>query len=294
MAIGQCLTERQSREQKYYDEYVRRTAPRDVSFTPVDGDEKRPWNPYWHVSDTVRRHFKGTTDRLLDFGCGPGNYSIQFAHIGYEVFGFDISPANVETAGRLADQYGLSDRAHFQVGVAEQLDYPDRTFDIVVGIDILHHVEIRSAIAECFRVLKPGGLAIFKEPVEAPVFDRLRNTRLGRAVRSKDPSFERHITEDERKLTPSDVRLIKTLCSVDERRFRLLSRLETLIGARLRTPTGASRLEIFDRWALDSLTALGTFAGDVVMICRGNPHESNFSRGLPARPDSSSRSRSGR
>jgi hypothetical protein len=82
-----------------------------------------------------------------------------------------------------------------------------------------------------------------------------------------------HITKDERKLTPSDVRLIKTLCSVDERRFRLLSRLETLIGARLRTPTGASRLEIFDRWALDSLTVLGTFAGDVVMICRGNPHD---------------------
>ncbi len=263
-----ALTARQLRERKYYDHFVARNVVDVGSLAAVRGEERRPWNPYWFVTEMVRERFTTSTQRLLDFGCGPGTYSVQFAHLGYRVTGFDVSPRNVETARVLAARYGMSERTRFDVGVAEALDYPSSHFDIVVGIDILHHVEVASAAAECLRVLKPDGIAIFKEPVTVPLFDRLRNSRLGCAIRPKDVSFDLHITEDERKLTPADLRLIGAMWSVEEHRFRLLSRLDALIGERFQTVAGASRLEIVDGRLMRALPMLRVLGGSVVLLCR--------------------------
>jgi len=263
-----ALTERQLRERDYYDHFVARSVVDVGSLAAVRGEERRPWNPYWFVTEMVRERFTTSTQRLLDFGCGPGTYSVQFAHLGYRVTGFDVSPGNVETARALAARYGMSERTRFDVGVAEALDYPSSHFDIVVGIDILHHVEVASAVAECLRVLKPDGIAIFKEPVAVPLFDRLRNSRLGCAIRPKDVSFDLHITEDERKLTPADLRLIGAMWSVEEHRFRVFSRLDALIGERFKTVAGASRLEIVDGQLMRVLPMLRVLGGSVVLLCR--------------------------
>ena len=134
-----ALTERQLRERKYYDHFVARHAVDVGSLAAVRGEERRPWNPYWFVTEMVRERFTASTQRLLDFGCGHGTYSVLFAHLGYRVTGFDVSPRNVEAARALAARYGMSERTRFDVGVAEALDYPSSHFDIVVGIDILHH-----------------------------------------------------------------------------------------------------------------------------------------------------------
>jgi SAM-dependent methyltransferase len=262
------LTARQLRERNYYDEYVRRTSPAGVTLAPVRGEERRPWNPYWYLAEVVSGAFRDPSQRLLDFGCGPGNYSVQFAHVGYDVYGFDISPKNIVTATALADKYGLSNRTHFAEGVAEALAYPDAYFDVIAGIDILHHVEIGDAIRECMRVLKPSGLAVFKEPIEAPLFDRFRNSRLGLAVKPKQPSFEGHITEDERKLTRDDLDLIGRLCRLEVKPFRVLARVDAIVGHRLQTSTGASWPEIVDRQLLQLVPPLATFAGAVVLTCR--------------------------
>jgi 2-polyprenyl-3-methyl-5-hydroxy-6-metoxy-1,4-benzoquinol methylase len=270
MAID-ALTDRQVRERRYYDAFVQLSVPGIVSLESIRGKERRPWNPYWYVAELVREQYMNKPQQLLDFGCGPGSYSVAFAHLGYEVSGFDISEGNIRAAQALAERYSVADRTHFQVSTAEQLDYPSSFFDLIVGIDILHHVEISRAIPECLRVLKPGGVAIFKEPIEVPLFDRLRNTRLGRALRPKDVSFERHITEDERKLTASDLALIKAACHAEERRFSFISRFETLIfgvaGHTWLTATGASRLEMLDQFLLRTCPPLRIFGGSVVMTC---------------------------
>ncbi len=49
---------------------------------------------------------------------------------------------------------------------AEKLEYDDDSFDIVFGFAILHHLELKHALSELHRVLKPGGYAIFAEPLE--------------------------------------------------------------------------------------------------------------------------------
>ena len=258
------LTGRQCREQQFYEEYSRRTAPIEISFDPILGNERRPWNPYWFVCESVMRYFTSSDQKVLDFGCGPGVYSLLWAQVGYEVFGFDISPNNIAVAKRLAEKYGFEERTHFTLGVAEECAYPSDSFDLVTGIDILHHVDIPRAVRECLRVLKRGGVAIFKEPIEAPVFDRLRNTRLGTWLVPKTPSYERHVTEDERKLVADDLETIRALApDLSTRRFRLFSRLDSFF--REGGDRRASALEMIDGRVLGALPFLEPFGGVIVL-----------------------------
>ena len=238
------LTDRQRREQEFYEEYSNRNTPEEVNFAPVSGDERRPWNSYWRFIEIVQSHFTSGGQRLLDLGCGTGFYSLIFARAGYEVFGFDIAPNNIAIADRLAEKYGLRGRTHFAVSAAETLDYEDEFFDVVTGINILHHVDIKSAVAECMRVLKPGGIAMFHEPVRAPLFDTLRESRLGTWLVSKEASFERHITEDERKLDDADLKLIGSFgrgCTFE--RFLLFARLDRFVKKDPSTPSALERLD---------------------------------------------------
>lgn len=259
------LTERQQREREFYEEFSRLAAPNDICFDPVLGLEKRPWNPYWYVCELALKHFRTEGQRLLDFGCGTGQYSLIFAKIGYEVSGFDISPSNISIARGLAKKYGLDEAAHFSTSLAEGLDYPSEHFDVVVGIDILHHVDIRRSVVECLRVLKRGGVAIFKEPIEVPVFDPLRNTRLGRWLVPKSASYERHITEDERKLNAHDLEVIKGLCpNVSIKRFRLFSRLDAF-NKKLLTGKGPSSIEKLDEQVFKHLPFMKAYGGDIVL-----------------------------
>ena len=261
---------RQERERQYYEEYFKLFAPVEVCFDPILGAEKRPWNPYWFVCEVVKRQFTSMGQSLLDFGCGPGNYSILFARLGYEVFGFDISPNGIASARHLAVKYGLEDRTHFGVGTAEQLDYASDSFDVVVGIDILHHVEIVQSLRECLRVLKRGGVATFKEPVAVPVFEPLRNSRFGQWLVPKTVSYERHITADERKLTADDLKAIRDLCpNLSIRRFRLFSRLDAFY--RKNGQNGLpilTTLERIDARALRACPSLRAFGGEVVLTLR--------------------------
>jgi SAM-dependent methyltransferase len=48
---------------------------------------------------------------------------------------------------------------------AHKLNFPDRTFDVVYGAAILHHLEYERALLEILRVLKPGGAMLFREPL---------------------------------------------------------------------------------------------------------------------------------
>lgn len=236
------VTERQQRERAYYDAYGAERASRDhVSFEPVIGDERRPWNPYWRVFELAKERFTPGA-RLLDFGCGWGSNTVVFAKIGYRVDGFDISSTNVESTNALAARYGLADRVTAQVSPAETLPYPDQTFHMVIGVDILHHVDIARAILEVRRVLKVGGTAIFREPLVQPVFDAFRNSPLGQWIAPNNASFERHITEDERKLNVTDVATLRaTFPSLTIESFRMMSRLDVLL------PSQTMRLEKLDR-----------------------------------------------
>ncbi len=260
------LTERQQRELDYYSEFSKRYPISKVNFAPVEGKEQRPWNSYWFVYQTVAEFFEGDHQRLLDFGCGRGTASMRFAKLGYETHGFDLCPDNLENCELLAEKYGYSSRCHFSIQLAEQLTYGDSMFDVVCGIDILHHIEIAPAIREVRRILKPGGLAVFREFVEVPIFDRVRNSRLVRKYFSKDMSIDEHRTHDERKLDKRDLRDIRDVFpALEVKRFCLISRLHRIVKKRR---PGASRLERIDHALVRAIPFLSSLGGEAVLICR--------------------------
>ena len=262
------LSTRQLHEREYYDKYVHYSASQQPPIGPLSLAERRDFNPYWYVIRVVKEEFRSPTQRLLDFGCGPGRYGVMAAQIGFEVFGFDISIQNVLASRALAAEYNVGARTHFSQGVAEALCYLDNFFDVIAGIDILHHVDIPVAVRECHRVLKPGGLAAFKEPLEAAVFEPIRKSRLGRWIAPQTASFDRHITEDERKLTREDLAAIqRQFPAMRVERFRLLSRLEVFLGDRALTPEGSSRIEPIDRRLL-RVPLLKRLAGVGVLVMR--------------------------
>ena len=187
---------------------------------------------------------------------------------GFDVHGVDLSPGNLEKARQRSARHGVADRTSFQQGVVEKLPFPDGFFDVVVGIDILHHVEVTAAVRECLRVLKPKGFGVFKEPVRAPVYETLRESAIALWVKPKTASLERHYTHDERKLSQAELQAVQKICGSSEmHRFRLTSRLRALIPEKWKPRTKASRLEALDRWLL-RVPFLQPLAGEVVMVLR--------------------------
>jgi SAM-dependent methyltransferase len=94
--------------------------------------------------------------RLLDVACGPGYVAAAAARKGSSVVGVDFSSAMVGIAN--VANPGLE----FREGDAENLDFPDCSFDaVVMNFGMLHLERPESAIAQAFRVLRPGGRYAF-------------------------------------------------------------------------------------------------------------------------------------
>ncbi len=101
--------------------------------------------------------------KLLDLGCGAGETSVYFATQGAEVHACDVAEDFLPVGNRLAEKYNTS--VTFLAASATELPYKDETFDIVFGNGVLHHVDLELSAKEIKRVLKPGGKAIFIEPL---------------------------------------------------------------------------------------------------------------------------------
>lgn len=94
--------------------------------------------------------------RLLDVACGPGYVAAAAMRRSMSVVGIDFSSAMVALASH--NNPGLE----FLEGDAESLDFPDRSFDAVtMNFGMLHLANPDDAIAEAFRVLRPGGRYAF-------------------------------------------------------------------------------------------------------------------------------------
>lgn len=100
-------------------------------------------------------------EAVLDVGCGTGSLALvakESVGTTGRVCGIDPGPRQIARARHKAARRGLS--LDFQVGVIEQLSYPDQTFDVVFSTLMMHHLSEelkRQGLLEIARVLKPGG-----------------------------------------------------------------------------------------------------------------------------------------
>jgi ubiquinone/menaquinone biosynthesis C-methylase UbiE len=96
--------------------------------------------------------------RLLEVGCGTGNYLVALAGAcGCAAWGIDPSDGMLEKAQqRLLS--GGKEQVVFLPGIAERLDFPSASFDLVFSVDVIHDVQDRAAFfRDAWRVLATGG-----------------------------------------------------------------------------------------------------------------------------------------
>jgi demethylmenaquinone methyltransferase/2-methoxy-6-polyprenyl-1,4-benzoquinol methylase len=98
--------------------------------------------------------------RALDVCCGTGDIALALARGGAEVTGLDFSQAMLEIAEnrRLKSTQSTTANPKFIQGDAQQLPYPDNSFDAVtVGYGLRNLAGWETGVTEMFRVTKPGG-----------------------------------------------------------------------------------------------------------------------------------------
>jgi ubiquinone/menaquinone biosynthesis C-methylase UbiE len=95
---------------------------------------------------------------VLEVGAGGGVFTADLTSRFSDVTAIDIAPEHLRLARERAPQ------ARFREMDAHQLQFPAQSFDAVLGVSILHHLEAERALREWFRVLKPGGALRLSEP----------------------------------------------------------------------------------------------------------------------------------
>jgi SAM-dependent methyltransferase len=128
--------------------------------------------------------------RVLDIGAGYGGSARYLARtFGCRVSCLNISETQNDTNRVKNRQQGLADLVSVVHGVFEDIPEAEASYDVVWSQDAILHSDQRARVlAEVFRVLQPGGLFIFTDPMQAddcppdvlqPVYDRLSLTSLG-------------------------------------------------------------------------------------------------------------------
>lgn len=101
----------------------------------------------------------GPAARVLELGCGTGEFTQRVARAGARLVALDLSG---ELLARARDKIGKG--ASFLRANAHVLPFSDASFDAVYGCSVLHHLDAEIALREVRRVLRPGGRLVFSEP----------------------------------------------------------------------------------------------------------------------------------
>ena len=143
---------------------------------------------------------------ILDYGCGGGWLSILFVRWGFDVVGMDVSKNMVKSANLVCH------KADFIVCDAMRLPFRDGVFDFIIGISILHHLDLKHAFSELKRISLGRSVFLFMEPNSLNPL-----SALGR----KFFPMEVH-TKGEKQFTPKYLNDMLTLANFDvERCFAL-------------------------------------------------------------------------
>jgi len=196
------------REQHFHDDWAATIRPEDVevikSFEGATSPEGK-----WIVSRLGDLAGK----KVLELGSGAGEGAVYFAVKGADVTATDLSPGMLSVVEKVAAHNGVT-LATRVCSATDLSQFPDNSFDIVYGANVLHHVDIVPCLDEVRRVLKPGGHGAFWDPVQHnPAINIYR--RMAADVR----------TPDEHPIRRSDMRLFRERFAEIETRFFWLSAL---------------------------------------------------------------------
>lgn len=172
----ELLADRHRREEDYHDQ-------KNQAKVGVPGHYR--FNPTYRVFRKMKEMLVLTpATKVLECGCGTGWITAEIGASGAVVHSFDISGEAVAKTSELLGKLNLHN-CDVRKMAAEELEYPDDEFDYVIGFAILHHLDLQVSLPELLRVLKPGGAAVFAEPLGTnPAINLYR--RLTPAYRTPD------------------------------------------------------------------------------------------------------------
>ena len=223
-------------------------------------DTRQVTDKYYLIAQSSRKYFTDLTKKcghgmqVLEYGCGPGSSAFMLAQLGAIVKGIDISEVAIERARKLEDVKKLG--VTFEVMNAVELSFDDNTFDMICGSGILHHLQLDKAYSELARTLKPGGIAVFLEP--------LGHNILINMYRNRTPELR---TDDEHPLLVGDIRLAYKYFDIVETRYFHLSSLGAVLlrNSPIFAPM-LNFLESADRLLFSLIPLLKRYAWAVVIV----------------------------
>jgi ubiquinone/menaquinone biosynthesis C-methylase UbiE len=212
--VGGCMDNEKflSIERKFHDEYAATLNwNEDITEYLSYGDEEL---------SAVEKSFLsmlGTVDgkRILDIGSGHGNCALNLSKRGAKVTSIDISPQIIKGCAYRAHRLNLA--VDFRVMNAEDLQFHNNEFDLVVGFRTIHHLpNIKRFYLEAFRVLKNSGALVLVEPQKYNPFVEFGR----RFIKPKDRTITEH------PLVPADIKLARDLFgNIETKYFIFLSTL---------------------------------------------------------------------
>lgn len=157
-----------------------------------------------HMGDLLDE--PGADQRVIDLGAGYGGAARYLAgQFGCTVVALNLAEVENERNRAFSRDAGLDDRIEVVDGSFEQVPFGDNEFDVVWSQDsFLHSGNRKGAIREAARILRPGGLFIFTDPMQAddcpsgvlqPILDRLHLETLGSPAFYRDECASRGLEE---------------------------------------------------------------------------------------------------
>jgi len=117
----------------------------------------------WYLFQVLQRYLDAREgEKVLEVGCNRGSIVKRLQELGVDACGVDVNTGAI--ADRLTNNVSVMD--------ATNLDFPDNSFDKVYSLHTIEHIpDLKKALAEMERVLKPGGRLVLTYPIE-PSFMR--------------------------------------------------------------------------------------------------------------------------
>lgn len=142
-----------NQETEYYEKFWREE---------MEGENIFHGLPDWRKNLKKRVDFYGKMidGKILDAGCGEGDFSLHIANIAdvKQVNGIDISKTAIEKCIKKARKSNLSDKVKFRTGSITNLPFNAKYFDAIFAFEIVEHiVDTEKMFKELNRVLKKGG-----------------------------------------------------------------------------------------------------------------------------------------
>ncbi|HEY9725674.1 MAG TPA: methyltransferase domain-containing protein [Chroococcales cyanobacterium] len=125
----------------------------------------------WAQVDQSAWATSGNRPHILDVGCGIGGSSLYLAQkYNATAIGITLSPVQASRATERAKEAGLATDVQFQVADALDMPFADDTFDFVWSMESGEHMPDKEKfLAECYRVLKPGGTFLMATWCHRPI-----------------------------------------------------------------------------------------------------------------------------